>query len=118
MFHIWELFSRAVTGAISFPMRLMGIGNLGELAKCADKALATAANALWTELSVGRWRTESELAEHYPLATVDGAHVRIPLGPAHYVDLLVNYHAEMMLIEYAGAADNAQSRRATKGKAA
>ncbi|WP_220332670.1 hypothetical protein [Rhizobium mesosinicum] len=96
----------------------MGIGNLGELAKCADETIATAARALWAELADGSWKTDADLAEHYPTATIDGAQVRIPLGPGHHVDLLVNYHAEMMLIEYAGVADSAQPRRATKGKAA
>ncbi|WP_405127757.1 hypothetical protein A4A59_028410 (plasmid) [Rhizobium leguminosarum] len=101
-----------------FLMRLMGIGKLSELTKCADAGIANAAAALWAELAAGRWKSEAEFGEYYPLATIDGAEARIPLGAGYHVDLMVNYHAEMMLIDYAGVAENAQSRRATKGKAA
>ncbi|NKK36828.1 hypothetical protein GFL72_19610 [Rhizobium leguminosarum bv. viciae] len=117
-FHIWELFFAPMTADMFFLMRLMGIGNLCELTKCTDAGIASAAAALWTELAAGSWKSEPEFAEHYPLATIDGAEARIPLGGSYHVDLMINYQAEIVLINYAGVANNAQSRRATKGKAA
>ena len=53
----------------------------------------------------------AEIADFFPLAVIDGIKVRIPLNGGYRVDLLVDCEAQMVLIEYAGAAKGHASAR-------
>lgn len=92
-------------------MKLMGISKLDELAHRARDALDGAVSALVAELEAGTWRSMAELADFFPVAAIDGRRVRIPLNGGHRVDLLADCEAQMILIEYAGAANGARAGR-------
>jgi len=98
-------------------MKLMGISKLAELAHRTGDALDGAIPALVSELEAGAWRSLAEIAEFFPTAVIDGIKVRIPLTGGYRVDLLADCEAQMILIEYAGAASGTRAGK-TGSKAA
>lgn len=97
-------------------MKLMGISKLDELAHRAGDALDGAVPALVAELKAGTWQSMDEIADFFPSAVIDGIKVRIPLNRGYRVDLLADCQAQMILIEYAGAASG--ERAGKKGSKA
>lgn len=97
-------------------MKLMGIPKLNELAHDAREALDGAVSALVAELEEGTWQSMEEIADFFPAAVIEGMKVRIPLNGGFQVELLADCRAQMVLIQYAGAAsgahDNTGSRAA------
>jgi len=86
-------------------MKLMGISRLRELSLRARDELDGAVGALIAELESGSWCSIDEVASRYPLATISGNKIQIPLGDAYRVDLLTDCELQMILIEYAGSAN-------------
>jgi hypothetical protein len=82
-------------------MKLMGMPNLRNfIASRAGEAGAAA--ALYAELEAAVWKCAEDVAIQYPNAVIDGRSIRIPLDEAHSVDLVANYDAGVILIEFAG----------------
>ncbi len=101
-----------------FLMKLMGTSKLGDLAKNGTDGISGAVAALCAELATTIWATPADVISFFPLAVVDSAFVRVPLGESYCVDLVVNYHAGMILIDFAGPTEKAPSiRRLKKRKA-
>ncbi|MES0039790.1 hypothetical protein NKJ74_32085 [Mesorhizobium sp. M0046] len=84
-------------------MRLMGIAKLEGLAKCGVDGMAGAVSALLSELAVTQWRTEVEFVARFPFASCRTGEVRIPMGDAHCVELIIKYDIGMVLVAFAGA---------------
>ena len=84
-------------------MRLIGVGKLEGLANCGVEGMAGAVAALLSELAVSEWRTEAELLAQFPFASCDAGVARIPMGDAHFVELIIKYKTGMVLIAFAGA---------------
>jgi hypothetical protein len=84
-------------------MRLMGIAKLESLAKCGVAGMAGAVSALLSELTVKQWLTEAEVVAQFPLASCGNGLVRIPMGEAHFVELIIKYDTGMILVAFAGA---------------
>ena len=93
-------------------MRLMGITRLECLTKCGVDGMAEAVAALLSELAAARWRTNAEFLTQFPFASVGNGLVRIPMGKAHCVDLVLNYDAGFVLVAFAGA--TAERQKASK----
>jgi hypothetical protein len=100
-----------------FAMKLMGILKLDELAHRAGDVLDGAVPALVAELEAGAWQSMTEIADFFPSAVIDGIKVRIPVNGGYRIDLLADCGAQMVLIEYAGAASGARAGK-TGSKAA
>jgi hypothetical protein len=83
-------------------MRLMGIAKLEGLAKCGVDGMAGAVSALLSELAVTQWRTEAEFVARFPFASCGTGGVRIPMGEAHCVELIIKYDTGMVLVAFAG----------------
>ena len=98
-------------------MKLMGISKLNKLADCAGDILGGAVPALVAELEAGTWQSMAEIADFFPSAVIEGIKIRIPLNHGYRVDLVADCTAQMILIEYAGAARAARARK-TGSKAA
>ncbi|WP_287304969.1 hypothetical protein [Mesorhizobium sp.] len=58
----------------------------------------------------------AEIAEFYPSAVIDGIEIRILLNGGYRIDLLADCEAQMVLIEYAGAAGGARVTDRTGSK--
>lgn len=84
-------------------MRLMGIARLEGLAKCGVDGMAGAVSALLSELAVTQLRTEAEFVARFPFASCGAGVVRIPMGEAHCVELIIKYDTGMVLVAFAGA---------------
>src|SRR5690242_708906 len=84
-------------------MRLMGIAKLDGLSKCGIDGMAGAVSALVSELAVMQWRTEAEFVARFPFASCGPGGVRIPMGEAHCVELIIKYDTGMVLVAFAGA---------------
>jgi len=95
-------------------MRLMGIGKLKGLAKCGTVGVAGAVSALFAELVCAQWQSESEFLTQFPLASFENGIVRLPMGDAHRVELIINYDVGMVLVAFAGA--SADGRRTDKDR--
>ncbi|RUV80925.1 hypothetical protein EOA75_32430 [Mesorhizobium sp. M1A.F.Ca.IN.022.07.1.1] len=98
-------------------MKLIGISKLDELAHRGRDALDGAAGALLAELEAAAWQSMAEIADFFPSAVIDGTRVRIPLNGGFRVDFLADCEAQIVLIEYAGAASGARASK-TGSKAA
>jgi hypothetical protein len=97
-----------IYGGVGFAMKLMGVPKLNDLAHHAREALDGAVSALVAELEAGKWRSMGEIADFFPAAVIDGMRVRIPLNGGYEVELLADCEAQMVLIQYAGAASGAR----------
>lgn len=99
-------------------MRLMGIVKLETLAKCEVDGIAGAVSALISELAVAQWRSEADFVAQFPLASYDKGLVRIAMGDAHYVELIIKYDTGMVLVAFAGATARGQKSGTTGRRAA
>lgn len=84
-------------------MKLMGTPKLRNLAKCGPDGMSGAVGALCAELSEASWRSPADVTAQFPAARVDGENVRISLGEAHFVNVIVNYCSGIVLVSDAGA---------------
>lgn len=113
----WNYYDCMRGRAMRFAMRLMGTNMLEGLAGSAGRGGDVA--SLRAELEAADWTCRDDAATAYPNARADGGRVRISLGSEFCVDLLVNYGARMVLIEYAGlVADAPRWKAARQRKAA
>ncbi|MDH7972517.1 hypothetical protein QH494_10015 [Sphingomonas sp. AR_OL41] len=99
-------------------MKLMGTPKLRNLATSGTDEMSGAVAALCAELVAIDWKSPGDVVRQYPRAHVDGVSVRIQIGDAHCVDLIVNYRAGIILIEQAGAAGESTAARAPQGSKA
>jgi hypothetical protein len=90
-------------------MKLIGLLRLDELASRARDALDGEIAALVAELRAGTWQSIDEISDFFPLAVVNGIKVRIPLNSGYRVDLVADCEAQMILVEYAGAASGVRA---------
>lgn len=93
-------------------MKLMGISKLEISSQTARQGLKGAISALVSELEAGHWQSMSDLAGHYPLASISGLKVSLPLDDDYRVEFLADCEAQMILIEEAGASG---ARASSKG---
>jgi hypothetical protein len=99
-------------------MRLMGIAKLEGLARCGIDGVAGAVSALISELAVAQWRSEEEFVAQFPFASCGNGVVRIPIGEAHGVELMIKYDVGMVLVAFAGATAKGRKTDTTRSWAA
>ncbi len=97
-------------------MRLMGVGKLHALARSEDRALAGAASALWAELSAARWKDAGSAHKAFPLAVFHAHCIEIGLDADHCVVVAVNFEAQALLVEFAGARTALKSAKSPFGR--
>ena len=112
---IWNYFSCAAAAGMRFLMRLMGRSKLVKLARSGTNGISGAVAALCAELENACWASSASVAEAYPRATIDGEHIRIPVGDDHYVDLIARYDEEMVLVVFADSGAKAPRIDGAKG---
>jgi hypothetical protein len=96
-------------------MKLMGMPKLRNLARSGPDEMAGAVGALCAELLGADWKSPVDVVAQYPASRVDGAKVRISVDETHLVDLVVNYHAGIILISEASAHGGRSVERLSKG---
>lgn len=99
-----------------FAMKLMGTDMLERLAGNAGRGGDAA--SLCAELAEAEWSCSAEAVAAHPTASVNGRAMRIRIDGGYCVDLLVNYAAGMVLIEYAGSEAAAPTWKSPKRRKA
>jgi hypothetical protein len=115
---MWNQFYCAAGNGMRFSMKLMGTAKLGDLATSGTDGISGAVAALYAELAAATWATPADVISFYPNAVVDADFIRVPLGERYCVDLIANYHAGMILIDFAGPVEKASSIRQLKKRKA
>lgn len=85
-----------------FAMKLMGTPKLRTLARHGPDDLSGPVGALCAELSDANWASPADVVAQFPTARIAGAKVRIAVSGPHFVDLVVNYAAGIVLISATG----------------
>lgn len=67
-----------------------------------DPSMSGSIRALLVELEAARYRSDADVQEAYPNATVAAQTVDIPLDTSRCAVVVFNYPQEIALIEYAG----------------
>lgn len=101
-----------------FGMKLMGTPKLRTLARRGPDDLSGPVGALCAELADANWTCPADLVAQFPTAQVAGANVRIAVSDPHFVNLVVNYGAGIVLISATGTQAELAAMEVPKGSEA